>query len=189
MARRSYMGIVISDKMQKTVIVKIVHFAKHPKYSKTTKKYNKFKAHDEKGIAKTGDTVIIEETRPLSKDKRFRVLKVVQKAKTAHLALKEETISDLVYQTELHLEKPDMSHYATYSAKASRVEQATSGQVGLFLFGRIEVWVKRVAGRNCLQRWFIKINGLQSEKISNYEKRNRFTGCRRNSKIILASVC
>jgi len=90
-ARKEFTGIVISDKMQKTVIVRIMHLTRHAKYSKTVKRYNKFKAHDEKGIAKLGDTVRIEETRPLSKDKRFRVLEVVKKAQASHVELKEET--------------------------------------------------------------------------------------------------
>lgn len=87
--RKKFVGTVISDKMQKTIIVKITRLAKHPKYGKIIKRYNKFKAHDEKGIAKTGDTVRIEETRPISKDKRFRVLEVVKKAQGEHLATKE----------------------------------------------------------------------------------------------------
>ncbi len=77
--RKEFIGIVISDKMQKTVIVRITRFTKHPKYGKTIKKYVKFKAHDENSIAKIGDTVKIEETRPLSKDKRFRVIEVIKK--------------------------------------------------------------------------------------------------------------
>lgn len=89
--RKEFVGTVISDKMQKTVIVKIMHLTKHPKYSKTIKRYNKFKVHDEKNIAKIGDTVRIVETRPLSKDKHFRVTEVLQKAKMAHVELKEET--------------------------------------------------------------------------------------------------
>jgi small subunit ribosomal protein S17 len=90
--RKKFVGIVTSDKMQKTVIVRVTHLAKHPKYGKVIKKYNKFKAHDEKGIAKMGDTVRIEETRPLSKDKRFRVEGVVKKAKVAHLEVKEGVV-------------------------------------------------------------------------------------------------
>ncbi len=88
--RKQFVGIVVSDKMQKTVIVKTMHLSKHPKYGKITKKYNKFKAHDEKGTAKIGDTVAIEETRPLSKDKHFRVLKVLKKSETTHIEIKEE---------------------------------------------------------------------------------------------------
>ncbi|MDD2689235.1 MAG: 30S ribosomal protein S17 [Candidatus Omnitrophica bacterium] len=87
--RKQFIGIVISDKMQKTVIVKTFHLAKHAKYGKIIKRHNKFKAHDEKGIAKMQDTVLIEETRPLSKDKRFRVVKVIKKAQST-VALKED---------------------------------------------------------------------------------------------------
>jgi small subunit ribosomal protein S17 len=89
--RKVFEGTVISDKMQKTVIVKTVRISKHPKYSRIMKSSNKFKAHDEQGIAKMGDTVRIEETRPLSKDKRFRVVSVLKKAEAPHVVLKEET--------------------------------------------------------------------------------------------------
>ncbi len=88
--RKEFTGTVISDKMQKTVIVRIMRLSKHPKYGRIVKRYNKFKAHDEKNIAKLGDTVRIVETRPLSKDKRFRVVSVLKKAKAPHLDLKEE---------------------------------------------------------------------------------------------------
>ncbi len=80
----------MSDKMQKTVVVKTMHLTRHAKYAKTVKLHNKFKAHDEKGIAKLGDTVEIVETRPLSKDKRFMVKKVIKKALAAHLVSPEE---------------------------------------------------------------------------------------------------
>lgn len=88
--RKEFTGIVISDKMQKTVIVRTMHLSKHQKYSKTIKRYNKFKAHDENGSAKLGDTVRIEETRPLSKDKRFRIVDIIKKAEAPHLELKED---------------------------------------------------------------------------------------------------
>lgn len=77
--RKNFIGIVISDKMQKTCIVRVTRLAKHPKYGKIVKKYNKFKVHDEKKIAKIGETVRIEETRPISKDKRFRLIEVIKK--------------------------------------------------------------------------------------------------------------
>ena len=88
--RKEFIGIVISDKMQKTVIVKTMHLSKHPKYAKILKRYNKFKAHDEKGTAKMGDKVRIVETRPLSKGKRFRVVEIVKKAEALHLQSKQE---------------------------------------------------------------------------------------------------
>jgi len=78
--RRQYTGTVVSDKMLKTRVVRTMRLAKHPKYGKITKHYNKFKIHDEANLSKTGDTVLIEETRPISKDKRFRLVEVIKKA-------------------------------------------------------------------------------------------------------------
>ncbi|MCX5705182.1 MAG: 30S ribosomal protein S17 [Candidatus Omnitrophica bacterium] len=89
--RKVLEGIVVSDKMQKTVVVRTVRVSKHPKYSRIMKSSNKFKAHDESGVAKLGDTVRIEETRPISKDKRFRVVSVIKKAEAPHVVLKEVT--------------------------------------------------------------------------------------------------
>ncbi len=89
---KEFTGIVVSDKMQKTVVVKTMHLTRHAKYSKTIKLHNKFKAHDEKGIAKLGDTVRIVETRPLSKDKRFIVKNVIKKAEKAQVAAIEEIL-------------------------------------------------------------------------------------------------
>jgi len=88
--RRQYTGEVISDKMQKTRIVKITRMAKHPKYQKVIKHFNKFKAHDEKNVSKLGDRVRIEETRPISKDKRYRIIEILKKSETAHIVVKEE---------------------------------------------------------------------------------------------------
>lgn len=81
--RKEFTGTVVSDKMQKTVIVRVARMSKHPKYSRIIKKYSKFKVHDEKNAAKTGDTVRIEEARPLSKDKRFRLIGILKKGHIA----------------------------------------------------------------------------------------------------------
>lgn len=86
--RKKFTGTVISDRMQKTIIVRITRISKHPKYGRIMKKYNKFKAHDEKNSAKVGDVVRIEETRPLSKDKRFRLIEIIKKAQV-HSEIKE----------------------------------------------------------------------------------------------------
>ncbi len=67
-------GIVVSDKMEKTVVVEVERVKEHPRYKKRYKEHKKYKAHDEKGEYKTGDKVVIEECRPLSKDKRWRVI-------------------------------------------------------------------------------------------------------------------
>jgi len=90
MSRRRYEGIVISDKMQKTIIVRVVTLSKHAKYGRTVKIYNKFKVHDEKNQAKKGDRVKIEETRPLSKDKRFRLVEIIEKAVLLQAQIKED---------------------------------------------------------------------------------------------------
>ena len=88
--RREFIGTVISDRMQKTIIVRIMRLKEHPKYSRIMKRYNKFKVHDEKNTAKIGDIVRIQESRPLSKDKYFRLIEIVKKAQTPHLDIKEE---------------------------------------------------------------------------------------------------
>lgn len=69
--KRKLQGIVVSDKMNKTRVVAVSGTKKHPKYQRLYKVTNRFKAHDEENAYKTGDVVIIEETRPLSKDKRW----------------------------------------------------------------------------------------------------------------------
>ena len=74
-------GIVVSDKMDKTVVIAIKDKAKHPLYKKTINKTKKLKAHDENNECGIGDTVRIVETRPLSKDKRWRVVEIIEKAK------------------------------------------------------------------------------------------------------------
>ncbi len=78
--QKEMIGTVVSDKSDKTVIVKVSHLTVHPVFKKTIKKYNKFKAHDEKNKAKTGDTVKIREARPISKNKCWRLVEVVKKA-------------------------------------------------------------------------------------------------------------
>ena len=79
--RKERVGIVTSDKMDKTITVSIERKVKHPIYGKFVKQTKKFKAHDEKNDAKPGDTVRIMETRPLSKTKRWRLVEVVERAK------------------------------------------------------------------------------------------------------------
>ncbi len=79
--RKQRVGIVVSDKMDKTVVVAIRTKVNHPLYGKTVNKTTKFKAHDEENSCGIGDTVRIMETRPLSKDKRWRVVEIVEKAK------------------------------------------------------------------------------------------------------------
>lgn len=79
------MGVVISDKMQKSRIVRVMCLTRHKKYAKIIKRYNKFKVHDEKNVSHLGDTVEIIETRPLSKEKHFRIARVIKNAQTSFL--------------------------------------------------------------------------------------------------------
>ncbi len=79
--RKTRVGRVVSDKMDKTVVVAVETFVTHPLYKKQIKKTTKFKAHDENNECKTGDRIRIMETRPLSKDKNWRVVKIIEKAK------------------------------------------------------------------------------------------------------------
>lgn len=73
-------GIVVSDKMDKTIVVAVENLMRHPIYGKTIKRTKKFKAHDEKNECKIGDVVRISETRPLSHDKRWRLVEIIRKA-------------------------------------------------------------------------------------------------------------
>ena len=80
-SRRTAVGKVVSDKMDKTVVVLIEDSVKHPLYNKVVKRSRKLKAHDENNEAHVGDRVKVMETRPLSKDKRYRLVEIVEKAK------------------------------------------------------------------------------------------------------------
>ena len=79
--RKTCVGLVVSDKMQKTVVVAIERRVAHPVYGKMMTLTTRLKAHDEENTAKAGDTVRIMETRPMSKDKRWRLVEIVQRAR------------------------------------------------------------------------------------------------------------
>ena len=79
--RKERIGRVVSDKMQKTVVVALERRVAHPVYGKMVTRTDKVKAHDEENTAKTGDLVRIAETRPLSKDKRWRLVEIVERAR------------------------------------------------------------------------------------------------------------
>jgi small subunit ribosomal protein S17 len=90
--RKEFLGEVISNKMKKTIVVRVEHHTKHRKYGRTLTGYKKFKVHDEENAAQVGDVVRIQETRPLSKEKRFRLKTIVKKADIAGVELKEEVV-------------------------------------------------------------------------------------------------
>ncbi|HHV46317.1 MAG TPA: 30S ribosomal protein S17 [Tissierellia bacterium] len=79
--RKVRVGTVVSDKMDKTIVVAVETFVSHPLYKKQIRRTTKFKVHDENNECKVGDVVRIMETRPLSKDKRWRLVNIIEKAK------------------------------------------------------------------------------------------------------------
>jgi small subunit ribosomal protein S17 len=79
--RKTRVGLVVSDKMDKTIVVAVEDFVRHSLYDKAVKRTKRFKAHDEENECNTGDKVRIMETRPLSKDKRWRLVNIVEKVK------------------------------------------------------------------------------------------------------------
>ncbi len=79
--RKERVGVIVSDKMDKSIVVAVERKVKHPMYGKFVKKTSKFVAHDEKNECKMGDTVKIEETRPLSKTKNWRLVEILERAK------------------------------------------------------------------------------------------------------------
>ena len=79
--RKTRVGVVVSDKMDKTIVVAIKTKVRHPLYGKMVNRTRKFKAHDEKNECGIGDTVKMMETRPISKDKRWRLVEIIEKAK------------------------------------------------------------------------------------------------------------
>ena len=79
--RKSRVGKVVSDRMDKTIVVSIERLVKHPQYGRYVRRRSKFKVHDEKNECRIGDTVRFMETRPISKDKRWRFVEIVERAK------------------------------------------------------------------------------------------------------------
>jgi small subunit ribosomal protein S17 len=99
--RKTKVGRVVSDKMDKTIVVSVERLARHPLYKRVIRLTTKFKAHDETNDAHTGDTVIIEESRPLSATKRWKLVKVVQRAgehgNPSDIMVDEEATSEAIH--------------------------------------------------------------------------------------------
>jgi len=79
--KRTIKGVVTSDKMDKTIVVRAERLVKHPIFHKYVRKHVKYKVHDEKNECKAGDTVLITESRPMSRDKRWRMIEILERAK------------------------------------------------------------------------------------------------------------
>ena len=99
--RKTKTGRVVSDKMDKTIVVSVERLARHPLYKRVIRLTTKFKAHDESNDARVGDTVLIEESRPLSATKRWRLVRVLARAgdhgTTAELVGEEEAVSEAIH--------------------------------------------------------------------------------------------
>ena len=99
--RKTKVGRVVSDKMDKTIVVSVERLARHPLYKRVVRLTTKFKAHDEANDAHVGDTVLIEESRPLSATKRWRLVEVVQRAgehgSSADIVADEEATSEAIH--------------------------------------------------------------------------------------------
>lgn len=80
-SKRTLKGVVVSDKMDKTIVVRTERLVKHPVFHKYVRRHDKYKVHDEQNECGIGDTVLIMESRPISRDKRWRVLEILAKAK------------------------------------------------------------------------------------------------------------
>ena len=90
MSRKRVTGVVVSDRMDKTVVVKVERFVQHPRFKKYVKRSKKYYAHDEKNECRVGDLVEIEETRPLSKLKRWRVVRIIKRSVLAEVPERED---------------------------------------------------------------------------------------------------
>ena len=91
--RKVRTGVVISNKMTKTIVVRVTQLVQHPQYNRVTRRSNAFKVHDETSSASVGDWVKIMETRPLSKDKRWRLVEILKRASSAPPVPSEESVT------------------------------------------------------------------------------------------------
>ena len=117
--RKTKVGRVVSDKMDKTIVVSVERLARHPLYKRVVRLTTKFKAHDEANDAKVGDTVLIEESRPLSATKRWRLLEIVQRAGDHGLA------SDIVSE---EAETSEAIHAAAHPGRTREAATETESQ-------------------------------------------------------------
>jgi small subunit ribosomal protein S17 len=120
--RKTKVGRVVSDKMDKTIVVSVERLARHPLYKRVIRLTTKFKAHDEQNDAHVGDTVLIEESRPLSATKRWRLVEVIQRAgehgSVADIVSEEEATSEAIHAA---------AHPGRHSADEAEAEDAETG--------------------------------------------------------------
>jgi small subunit ribosomal protein S17 len=128
--RKTKAGRVVSDKMDKTIVVSVERLARHPLYKRVIRLTTKFKAHDEENDAHTGDTVLIEESRPLSATKRWRLVRVIQRAgehgSTADIVADEAETSEAIHAAAHPGRHSDANETETApAAEAEAAEEAS----------------------------------------------------------------
>jgi small subunit ribosomal protein S17 len=116
--RKTRLGVVTSDKMQKTVVVAVESHKRHPLYHKTMRRTTRYKVHDEKELAKVGDTVRIIESRPLSREKRWRLAEVLTRREVAEIAPRE------IDASMLGINRPHTDSQAAVAPEAAVVAEA-----------------------------------------------------------------
>lgn len=125
--RKVFVGVVVSDKMDKTVVVAVDRLARHPLYKKVVRRTSKFYAHDEHNECRVGDIVEIMETRPLSKLKRWRVVRIIQKAKVPLPVAREEVAEETEEQL---IEEVLSSRTETPQQAEQKAEQQSEEKTG-----------------------------------------------------------
>ena len=110
--RKTREGMVVSDKMEKTIVVELEDRVKHPRYSKVIRRTTKVKAHDENGTAGVGDRVLLAETRPLSATKRWRLVSVLERDhdRLVHLVGHDQSLTDLSLPARLRTRVESLGH-------------------------------------------------------------------------------
>jgi small subunit ribosomal protein S17 len=124
--RKTKVGRVVSDKMDKTIVVSVERLARHPLYKRVIRLTTKFKAHDETNDAHTGDTVLIEESRPLSATKRWRLIEVVARA-SAHGSSSDVVFEEAETSEAIHSAAHPGRHTADDAARAADADGADAG--------------------------------------------------------------
>ena len=120
--RKTRVGVVTSDKMQKTVVVAVESHKRHPLYKKTMRRTTRYKVHDEKSRPSVGDIVRIVESRPLSREKRWRLAEVVTRREVAEIAPREIDASLLGITPPAHAQSADVAEDCSLAAEASLTE-------------------------------------------------------------------
>ena len=159
--RKTRVGLVTSDKMDKTIVVSIVDNVKHPLYGKIVKRTYKLKAHDENNECKVGDRVRVMETRPLSKDKRWRLVEIIEKASVKDatpggVVKKGDVVKAVVVRSKKGARRKDGS-YIKFDENAAVIIKDDGNPRGTRIFGPV--------ARELRDKKFMKIVSLAPEVL------------------------